>query len=309
MYKKILVVANLHIEEQPGLQRAIEIARRQPISKITVFLTTYDFAYDMTSILSKKERDAMRAGILTQKRKWIEKVCQPYIDEGFAIEIKTKWHNRPYEAILKYAYFHHYDLIIKTTRKHDTLDTIFYTPTDWHLIRKSECPLLLVKNAPFPELANIVAAVDVSTDDEENVAFNEKIIRKAQKIAELLNGKVYLANAYPTTPSAISVELPEFDPIAYRDAVKMHHTNELKILADKFNIPSDRIIVEEGLAGKTIPRIAERMNAQLVVIGTQGRTGLAAAFIGNTAETIIDRLNCNLLALKPDGYISLYHKD
>lgn len=309
MYKKILVVANLHIEEQPGLKRAIDIARRQPISKITVFLTTYDFSYDMTSILSKDERDAMRAGILSQKRKWIEKICQPYIDEGFAIEIVTKWHNRPYEAILKYAHFHHYDLIIKTTRKHETLDTILYTPTDWHLIRKSDCPLLLVKNAPFPEHSNIVAAIDVSTDNEESIAFNQKILRKAQKIAELLHGRVYLANAYPTTPSAISVELPEFDPIAYQEAIKTHHSNELKALAQKFDIPSERVIVEEGLPSKAIARIAERVDAKLVVMGTQGRTGLAAAFIGNTAEAIIDRLNCNLLALKPDGYISLYEKD
>lgn len=248
-------------------------------------------------------------GSQPKKRKWIERICQPYIDEGFAIEIKTQWHNRSYEAILKYAYRHHYDLIIKTTRKHDTLDKIIYTPTDWHLIRKSACPLLLVKNTPFPDKSCIIAAIDVSTDSEESVAFNQKIIRKAQKIAQLLNGTVYLANAYPSAPSAITVELPEFDPMTYKEAIRKHHTNELTALAEAFDIPTDQVIVEEGLPGKAIVRIAERLDAKLVVMGTQGRTGLAAAFIGNTAESIIDRLNCNLLALKPDCYVSLYHKD
>lgn len=39
-------------------------------------------------------------------------------------------------------------------------------------------------------------------------------------------------------------------------------------------------------------------------MGTVGRTGLSAALIGNTAEHVIDNINCDVLALKPDGYIS-----
>jgi universal stress protein E len=42
----------------------------------------------------------------------------------------------------------------------------------------------------------------------------------------------------------------------------------------------------------------------MVVIGTIGRTGLSAAIIGNTAEHVIDRLDCDVLALKPDSSIA-----
>ena len=41
-----------------------------------------------------------------------------------------------------------------------------------------------------------------------------------------------------------------------------------------------------------------------MVIGTVGRTGLSAALMGNTAEHVIDGLNCDVLALKPEGYKS-----
>jgi universal stress protein E len=46
-----------------------------------------------------------------------------------------------------------------------------------------------------------------------------------------------------------------------------------------------------------------------VVIGTVGRTGLSAALVGNTAEHVIDSLDCDVLALKPDGYVSPLAKD
>ncbi|GAM70069.1 universal stress protein E [Vibrio sp. JCM 19236] len=53
-----------------------------------------------------------------------------------------------------------------------------------------------------------------------------------------------------------------------------------------------------------IPKAVEDLNAGLVVLGTSGRTGLSAVFLGNTAENIIDKINCDVLALKPSGYIS-----
>jgi universal stress protein E len=42
----------------------------------------------------------------------------------------------------------------------------------------------------------------------------------------------------------------------------------------------------------------------MVILGTTGRTGLSAVFIGNTAEQVIDKINCDVLALKPRGYVS-----
>ncbi len=38
------------------------------------------------------------------------------------------------------------------------------------------------------------------------------------------------------------------------------------------------------------------------MLGTVGHTGLSAAFLGNTAEQVIDHLRCDLLVIKPDEY-------
>ena len=57
-------------------------------------------------------------------------------------------------------------------------------------------------------------------------------------------------------------------------------------------------------AEDVIDNVSHDLDAELVVLGTIGRTGLSAAFIGNTAEHVIDRLNCDVLAIKPDGYRS-----
>ncbi len=43
---------------------------------------------------------------------------------------------------------------------------------------------------------------------------------------------------------------------------------------------------KKGLPEEVIPDLAEHLQAGIVVLGTVGRTGLSAAFLGNTAEQL-----------------------
>ena len=74
--------------------------------------------------------------------------------------------------------------------------------------------------------------------------------------------------------------------------------------ASKYDIGQSHTHVNEGLPEDVIQALSVELDAELVILGTIGRTGLSAALIGNTAEHVIDRLNCDVLALKPDGYVS-----
>jgi len=78
----------------------------------------------------------------------------------------------------------------------------------------------------------------------------------------------------------------------------------MKALRQKFGISEKLTHVEKGLPEEVIPDLTEHLQAGVVVLGTVGRTGLSAAFLGNTAEQVIDHLRCDLLVIKPDDYRS-----
>ena len=42
----------------------------------------------------------------------------------------------------------------------------------------------------------------------------------------------------------------------------------------------------------------------LVVMGTVGRSGISGMLIGNTAERVLRKLPCSVLAVKPEGFVS-----
>ncbi|ORT49756.1 hypothetical protein ST37_15520 [Vibrio sp. qd031] len=305
IYNNILVVADINNDEQPALARAMQLGRKSksPCS-VTFFLSIYDFSYEMTSMLSSEERDAMRAGVVHQRTQWMKEVAEPYLDNNITLDIKVIWHNRPYEAIIGQVYAAGHEIVIKATRQHAALESVLFTPTDWHLLRKCPTPVLLVKNHDWPENGHIVASVHVGSEQESHQKLNQAMVEQALDLSERLNATPHLVNAYPLTPPNITVELPEFDPTLYSDSVRGHHLKAMKELRQQYGLPEEQTSVEQGLAEDVISKSVADLKAGLVILGTSGRSGLSAVFIGNTAENVIDKVDCDLLALKPEGYIS-----
>jgi nucleotide-binding universal stress UspA family protein len=56
--------------------------------------------------------------------------------------------------------------------------------------------------------------------------------------------------------------------------------------------------LEEGDPVEAILRVAEEIGADLIVMGTHGRTGLSRLFMGSVAEQVLRRAPCPVLTLK-----------
>ena len=62
-YQQILAIIDPTTEDQKALKRAIELAT-QTKARITAFLSIYDFSYELTTMLSSDEREAMRQSLI-----------------------------------------------------------------------------------------------------------------------------------------------------------------------------------------------------------------------------------------------------
>jgi universal stress protein E len=302
-YQKILAIVDPTTEDQKALERAIELARKTGAS-ITAFLTIYDFSYEMTTMLSSDEREAMRQSVINDRTQWLQAIISDLEIDGVAVDCQVIWHNRPFEQIIAQVLNNGYDIVIKGTHQHDKLKSVIFTPTDWHILRKCPCPVLLVKEHLWPENGNIVAALNIGSNEEEHRSLNEKITAEAKQLTKVMKANLHLVNSFPGTPVNIAIEIPEFNASDYNRSMLKHHESAMLEHAKAFNISQEQTHIKEGLPEDVIESVANNLDAELVILGTIGRTGLSAALIGNTAEHVIDRLNCDVLALKPDGYIS-----
>jgi nucleotide-binding universal stress UspA family protein len=48
----------------------------------------------------------------------------------------------------------------------------------------------------------------------------------------------------------------------------------------------------------------DKIEADIVVMGAVARSGISGFFMGNTAEIILNRIDCSVLAVKPPGFVT-----
>ena len=57
-------------------------------------------------------------------------------------------------------------------------------------------------------------------------------------------------------------------------------------------------------SSRVIVKLAKSKKIDLLVMGTVCRTGLAGFFIGNTTEKVLSQVNCSVLTVKPEGFVT-----
>ncbi|EGV05351.1 universal stress family protein [Haemophilus pittmaniae HK 85] len=302
-FNNILVVLNPDNEKQYALARAVRLAREQKHDdkiKITVLLTVYDLSYEMSALLSSEERQEMHNTAIEQQRQAVQFYLDKYAEPDIEFDSHIVWNSNEADAIREEVENNQYDLVVKYTKDEESFTSLIFTPVDWQLLRKCPVPVLMVRDGDWKHQRRILIAVNVSGEQEYQNEFNLELVETGMSLAENLNrGNVHLVSAYPVAPINMAIDLPEFNTSGYENGIRGQHLINMKALRQQFCIDEDHTHVREGFPEDVIPQVAKEIEAELVILGTVGRTGLSAALLGNTAEHVINKLSCNLLAIKP----------
>ncbi|TKB50456.1 universal stress protein UspE [Ferrimonas sediminicola] len=302
--ERLLVVIDPDRVEQPALDRALHLARKTG-APITLFSVIFNLTYEKTALLSKTERDALRDGLIDKHHRQVEELVTPLQQEGLSVDARVEWHDRPFEAIIRYVLDNDVGYIIKSTQEGgNRLSATFFTPTDWHLIRKAPVPVLMVKEHDWPKEGKILAAIDIDAEDEVHRELNERIIQTCTSLAKLVDAQVHLVNGYPGLPDNLFIEQPEFNNLGFNISISKQHQEHLEELGAKHGIAADHCHARQGDPEEVIVAIAQDLDAELVVLGTIGEQGITATLLGSTAEHVIYNIGCDLLALKPSSFES-----
>jgi nucleotide-binding universal stress UspA family protein len=61
--------------------------------------------------------------------------------------------------------------------------------------------------------------------------------------------------------------------------------------------------VVDGTAAEAIARSAAELGAELIVVGTHGRTGIGRLALGSTADRVIGDAECSVLAVRLGAHV------
>ena len=186
------------------------------------------------------------------------------------------------------------------------------------LLRNCPCPVWLTRAEENSNYACILAAVDFNPDipDAIDQNLNQQILELSSSLALSDFAALHLVHVWDALGEMI-VSLWSDNPneasMAYVEGVRSSHERALHQLrqqlrdhigTEAYNHLSPQFHLRRGTASRVIPEMVKELQADLVVMGTVARTGIAGLLIGNTAEAILEQLQCSVLAIKPDGFLT-----
>lgn len=219
--------------------------------------------------------------------------------QGFSVSSQQAWHDSLHKTIIAVQQEHQCGLVIKQHLPDNPLLKTFLPSEDWKLLRFCPCPVLIVKSAePWAGRA-ILAAVDAGNSEVTHRVLHAGIVSHGYDIARMTGGSLHMMSAHPCP------ELLSADPVYHlSESIQAMYRQHCRALQAEYDVSDECLHLVEGPAESLIPAVAERLGVALTVIGSVARSGLSGTLIGNTAENILDSLNCDVLVLKPDDIIS-----
>jgi universal stress protein E len=182
-----------------------------------------------------------------------------------------------------------------------------FGPVGRQLFRQCPCPVWAVGPGAVPARPRIVAAVHSTSDDAAELDMNSKVIDLALFIADLEHGSLVLLDTWhPFGERRILSHAAHDDFDAYVRVSEHRTSRQLKALRDAYDgcLAGVRLDLLKGDATTIIPEYVVAHGIDTVVTGTSARAGIARLVFGNTAEGLLKRAPCSVLAVKPDGFVS-----
>jgi universal stress protein E len=216
-------------------------------------------------------------------------------EEGYSVTTEQAWNDSLHDTVIAVQQAEGCGLVIKQHYPDSPLKKALLTPTDWKLLRYCPAPVLLVKTATPWAGKVILAAIDVGNSDVEHRSLHHSIIDHGFDIAYLAKAQLHVISAHPSP--MLSAADPTFQ---LKESIEARYREQCQAFQAEFDVDDTHLHIEEGPADVLIPHMASKLQAAVTIIGTVARTGLTGALIGNTAEVVLDKVESDVLVLKPE---------
>lgn len=301
-FKNILLVVNSEIKNPAAHSCAFSLAKNNSAKLKIIDVVKETSSYQPILPGSAKNLN-IHDLLLQEKRENVERSLRPFLKEGVDTSIKIL-SGIPFIEIIREVIRKDHDLVIITPEGKSEFKDMLFGTTTMHLMRKCPCPVWAIKPSSDVSFPRILAAVDPDPDERETISLNRKILEMSSSLAEMQNSELHIVHVWDFHIRSTMIPKQTLDEMV--EEVRTMHKSWFAELLGKHvpDLSATQVHLIKGDAGIQIPVLAREKDIDLIVMGTVSRTGIPGLFIGNTAEKILYRVDCSVLAVKPDGFTS-----
>jgi nucleotide-binding universal stress UspA family protein len=284
MLKRLLVASDLSSRSDIATRRAFMLAKQHRASVLLLHVVDDD-----------QPRRLLREEVQGARRFLDDYYGQHDGERAFRLDIRVE-PGASFEVIARIAEAEDVDLVVMGSyRKRLLLDVLVGTTLE-RVVRSSRRPVLMVNLPPRRRYRRVLAAVDLSDAARE-------ALEAALRLGFLEGASVSAVHAF-APPGGTRMSLGGVDPMVVEDYVEEYAASQKRLLHEYLRAPALGGIeiaayVENDVPFAAIERVAGRVAAELLVIGTRGLGGVKRLVLGSVTEEVLRRVNCDVLAVPP----------
>lgn len=198
-----------------------------------------------------------------------------------------------------------HDLVIKGGKLDEGVDQLAM-----RLIRKCPCPVWVIRKTHSGDFRRILASVDIGTGNKETDALNKKIVQLSSSLAQREKGEAHYMHSWRLEFEMMMhgprMNIKPEELFEFKKKLRLQRETDLQHLLEQSDIQplAESVHLVEGDTRMVIQDLLERLQIDVLVMGTIGRSGIPGLLIGNMAEKILSKINCTVLTVKPDDFVS-----
>lgn len=304
--QSILVVIDPTAQSQPALERAAWAAKTLGAS-LELFVCDFSPHLAESNLFDGPSLAKARASLMENHKRRLYELARPLVAAGLTVDIDVRWDHPLHEGIVRKSTDCGASFVIKDTHYHPVLKRSIFTNTDWQLIRNCAAPLWLVKPRAIAAKPRVLAAVDPLHERDKPAALDIAILEAGKHMAAAAGGELHVFHSFDiasmlavsTNGLTMPISLPVHE---LTEAMQTQHTDAVLALTNRYQVPRERVHIQQGGTRELLVAVSEELGIDLVVMGAVSRSGLKRLFLGNTAEEVLDKIGCDLLIVKPEGF-------
>lgn len=296
-YRRILLIADANMKRTPAFERAAWLARACGASLHIALFDRNSVIAGAALIDRDTSAEARRAWIL-EREHWLRVEAEALVAEGVPVTGEVVWARPVADDILNVAADQQPDLVVKDVHLEGVLQRVLLTPLDWQLLRLCPVPLMLVNTLGQALPRRIVAAVDASHEYKPG-DLNDRVIQEALRLAIPCDAELHLIHAFSGPQALIDPNGTGLGAIGELEHFLLPiHRQNFAAIADAHSVPADRRHFLRGTPVQVIKDFARQQHSDVIVLGSVRHSLIDRLIMGTTAEALLDKAPCNLLAVK-----------
>lgn len=302
-FQNILVAIDTSHAHHPLLERAARLAEMQKAA-LTVVDVVPELTWAQRLVMDGAEH--VHELLIREKSAKLRKLAASLRKRGLTVKNRVLV-GRTSEELIRQVLRGKHDVVLREAKGARSRRPGFFGMTAMELLRKCPCPVWLINSSHEGPVRRVLAAVDTNPEKVRNPEFDEQILRLAQAVAGMFDARLDVLHVWSIYGERIVrdyMKTNEFHSL--EQAMHREHGECLHELVRKVGLSpeSDQVHLIRGDAAAEIPAFVTAHEVDLLVMGTLARSGVAGLLMGNTAEIILNQLQCSVLTLKPAGFVT-----